>query len=75
MSLASKLVLKNLISINDIWINGALVKQGYAYVYTRYAVSKKLYKFERQAEKNKLGVWKLPKHERIKPWDWRKNKK
>jgi endonuclease YncB( thermonuclease family) len=61
--------------INDIWINGALVKQGYAYVYTRYAVSKKLYKFERQAEKNKLGVWKLPKHERIKPWDWRKNKK
>ena len=59
--------------INDVWINGALVKKGYAYVYTRYAVSKKLYEYESYAEKNKLGVWKLPKNERIKPWDWRQN--
>lgn len=57
--------------INDTWINGVLVKQGYAYVYTRYAVSKKLYEYESQAKKNNLGVWKLPKNERIKPWDWR----
>lgn len=58
--------------INDTWVNGALVKEGYAYVYSRYAVSKKLYKFEAQAEKNNLGVWKLPVKERVKPWDWRK---
>jgi len=60
--------------IEDDWINGALVKQGYAYVYTRYAVSKKLFKYESQAEENNLGIWRLPESERIKPWDWRKMK-
>lgn len=59
--------------VNDTWVNGVLVKQGYAYVYTRYAVSKKLYEYETQAEKNNLGVWKLPKNERVKPWVWRKS--
>ncbi len=58
--------------IDDTWVNGELVQQGYAYVYTRYAVSKKLYEYESEAEKNRRGVWKLPKHEQIKPWEWRK---
>ena len=58
--------------IDDDWINGKLVQQGYAYVYTRYAVSQKLYKYEAEAENRKRGIWKLPKHERIKPWEWRK---
>ena len=61
--------------LNDTWINGALVQEGYAYVYTRYAVSKKLYKYEAQAEKNKSGIWKLPFNERVKPWEWRKRNK
>lgn len=61
--------------INDSWINGALVKDGYAYVYTRYAVSKKLYEYESQAQKNNLGIWKLPESERVKPWEWRKRNK
>jgi len=60
--------------VNDDWVNGELVKQGFAYVYTRYAVSKKLYQFETQAKENKLGIWKLPERERTKPWVWRKNK-
>ncbi|MEM7402342.1 MAG: thermonuclease family protein [Pseudomonadota bacterium] len=60
--------------LNDVWINGELVQQGYAYVYERYAVSKKLYKFEAEAEKHQRGVWKLPAAERMKPWIWRKNK-
>lgn len=58
--------------VNDTWVNASLVKQGYAYVYTRYAVSKKLYKYESQAEKKRLGVWQLPEKQRIKPWVWRK---
>jgi endonuclease YncB( thermonuclease family) len=57
--------------VDGIWVNGELVKQGYAYVYARYAVSKKLYQYEANAEKNKLGIWRLPQAERIKPWDWR----
>ncbi|MDH3609629.1 MAG: thermonuclease family protein [Gammaproteobacteria bacterium] len=58
--------------LNDTWINGKLVQQGYAYVYDRYAVSKKLHEYQAQAEKNKVGIWKLPEKQRVKPWDWRK---
>lgn len=61
--------------VDGIWVNGELVKQGYAYVYARYAVSKKLYQYEANAEKNKLGIWRLPQAERIKPWDWRNRAK
>ena len=58
--------------IKDVWINAKLVQQGYAYVYTRYAVSKKLYEFQTEAQKHKRGVWSLSEQERIKPWEWRK---
>jgi len=58
--------------LNDMWVNGKLVQQGYAYVYDRYAVSKKLYQYQAQAEKNKVGIWKLPESQRVRPWDWRK---
>ncbi|QMU62296.1 MAG: nuclease [Gammaproteobacteria bacterium] len=61
--------------INDTWVNGELVQRGYAYVYDRYAVSKKLYQYQAQAEKNKLGIWTLPESQRTKPWDWRKKNK
>ena len=60
--------------LGDTWVNGELVQQGYAYVYTRYAVSKKLYEYEAEAEKYKRGVWGLSKSERVKPWEWRKRK-
>ena len=60
--------------LNDIWVNGELVQQGYSYVYERYAVSKKLYELESEAVKNQRGIWKLPAHERVKPWVWRKSK-
>jgi endonuclease YncB( thermonuclease family) len=59
--------------LGDNWINGELVQQGYAYVYTRYAVSKKLYELENDAQKNQRGIWNLPENERIKPWKWREN--
>ncbi len=60
--------------LGDLWVNGELVRGGYAYVYPKYAVSKKLYEFEKDAQGNKAGIWKLPKKERIKPWVWRNNK-
>ena len=58
--------------LKDLWINAELVQQGHAYVYTRYAVSKKLYEFQAEAQKHKRGVWLLPEPERIEPWEWRK---
>lgn len=56
----------------DLWVNGALVRGGYAYVYPKYATSKQLYEYEAEAQESKAGIWKLPESERIKPWVWRK---
>ena len=58
--------------IDDLWVNGELVRQGNAYVYTDYAVSAKLFKYQQAAKKNRLGVWQLPEQQRVKPWLWRK---
>ncbi len=58
--------------VGDLWVNGALVRGGYAYVYPKYATSSRLYEFEREAKESKAGVWKLPENERVKPWEWRK---
>ncbi len=58
--------------LGDLWVNGALVRGGYAYVYPKYATSKQLYEYEAEAQESKAGIWKLPESERIKPWVWRK---
>jgi endonuclease YncB( thermonuclease family) len=58
--------------VDDLWVNGELVKNGFAYVYERYAVSQKLFRYQKTAEQNKKGIWKLPESQRIKPWAWRK---
>ena len=60
--------------IGDLWVNGALVRGGYAYVYPKYATSERLYEFEEEARENQAGIWKLPENERVKPWEWRKQK-
>lgn len=61
--------------VRELWVNGALVRGGFAYVYPEYATSERLYKFERDAKESKTGIWKLPKNERVKPWEWRKQKR
>ncbi|MFK7816482.1 MAG: thermonuclease family protein [Gammaproteobacteria bacterium] len=61
--------------MGETWVNGELVKNGYAYVYERYAVSKKLFDYQAQAEKKRKGIWKLPEKQRVKPWEWRKKNK
>jgi endonuclease YncB( thermonuclease family) len=61
--------------LGDLWVNGALVRGGFAYVYPEYATSERLYKFEREAKESKTGIWKLPENERVKPWEWRKQKR
>ena len=54
------------------WINVAMVRSVNAYVYPRYAMSIRLYELEQDARETKAGIWKLPKNERIMPWEWRK---
>ena len=60
--------------LGDLWVNGALVRGGYAYVYPKYATSQRLFELEEEAYLNKAGIWKLPENERVKPWEWRKRK-
>lgn len=57
--------------VRDLWVNGELVRGGYAYVYPEYAVSMKLYEYEMDAQEDKGGIWKLPENKRVKPWEWR----
>jgi len=61
--------------VGDVWVNGELVKGGYAYVYPRYATTERLYDFEEEAQESQVGIWKLPESERIRPWKWRKQKR
>jgi len=58
--------------VGGLWVNGALVRGGYAYVYPKYATTERLYEFEEEARGNQAGIWKLPESERVKPWEWRK---
>jgi len=43
----------------EAWVNGELVRGGYAYVYPRYATTKRLYEFEEEAKGIRAGFWKL----------------
>jgi len=61
--------------VGGLGVNGALVRGGFAYVYPEYATSEHLYRFEREAKESKTGIWKLPENERVKPWEWRKQKR
>jgi endonuclease YncB( thermonuclease family) len=61
--------------LGNLWVNGAMVRGGFAYVYPKYATTDRLYDYEAEAQKSNAGIWKLPESERIKPWEWRKRKK
>ena len=50
-------------------LSGYLVREGFAFAYTRY--SKKFVEDEQFAIKNKSGMWSM---DFIFPWDFRKNK-
>jgi len=61
--------------VGDLWVNGAMVRGGYAYVYPRYATTERLYEFEEEARESQAGIWKLLEEERVKLWEWRKQNK
>ena len=63
------------IFLNDLNINKEMVKAGHARVYIQYAKDKTLFYLEKNAKENQLGLWALPKGERIAPWQWRRGKR
>ena len=56
-------------------INRKMIENGHCWVYRKYMKDRSLLELERQAKDNRLGLWQLPEHERIPPWEYRKNKR
>ena len=53
-------------------INREMVKTGNAWVYRKYMKDESLLEDEYFARQSKLGLWSLPKSQRVPPWKWRK---
>lgn len=53
-------------------VGAEMLNLGAAWVYVKYAKDERLYALEKQARKQRLGLWKLPEAERIPPWEWRR---
>ena len=58
--------------LDDLFINGEMVRLGAAWVYRKYAKDDSLYQLEEEARQNKSGIWGLSEFEQIPPWKWRK---
>lgn len=61
--------------VGDLDVNRELVKRGAAWFYAEYAQSDDLYQEEERARAAKIGLWALPAHDRIEPWEWRRRER
>lgn len=61
------------VMVNRINLNELLLKNGYAWHFTRYDNSVLYANLQQQAKAAKLGLWAAPNP--IAPWDWRRFKK
>ena len=52
-------------------IEAVLVERGAVWVYRRYNRNPRLIDLEAQAKTARRGLWALPEHQRIPPWEWR----
>ena len=52
-------------------VSAHMVEQGHAMVYRRDLTDKSLLVLEADAESKELGLWGLPKEDRVAPWVWR----
>ncbi len=59
------------IIVTDESVNTLMIKSGHAWVW-RYSENLKLQWLQKQAKKEKKGLWALPESQRIEPWKWRK---
>jgi micrococcal nuclease len=60
--------------LGDLDVNAAMIKQGAAWVYRRYADDPAYCAYEKAARDLKRGVWSLPGEQRAAPWEWRNRK-
>ena len=57
---------------DDLHVNAAMVEQGAAWVYRRYARDASLITLETAAKQAKRGLWALPSDQRAPPEQWRR---
>lgn len=57
---------------NQLSINETLIASGHAWVYRKYNKSKRWNTLETEAQRKRLGLWKLHPNQRIPPWDYRR---
>jgi micrococcal nuclease len=60
--------------LDELDVNAAMVKQGAAWVYRRYADDPAYCADEKAARDLKRGLWALPHDQRAAPWEWRQRK-
>lgn len=60
------------VHVGETDVNAQLVREGAAWVFTRYNDDPKLVTIEADARAAKRGLWALPESQRIPPWEWRK---
>lgn len=61
--------------INSTNVNKEMIRTGYAWVYRKYMKDESLIADEEHAQSKGLGLWGLPEHQRIEPWEWRRGKR
>jgi endonuclease YncB( thermonuclease family) len=60
--------------LDELDVNAAMVEQGAAWVYRRYADDPAYCADEKAARDRKRGLWALPRDQRAAPWEWRQRK-
>jgi endonuclease YncB( thermonuclease family) len=56
-------------------VNRELVREGHAWVYRHWLRDPTLLAEEQRARDEHRGLWGLPEHERVPPWEWRKERR
>lgn len=57
--------------IDELDVNLRLVEIGAAWAYDQYLTDQNIKKAEKHARDSKVGLWALPAHQIMPPWDWR----
>jgi endonuclease YncB( thermonuclease family) len=58
--------------VGELFVNEALVREGHAWAYPRFARSDAVLAAQAQARRERRGLWRLPASEQVPPWEWRR---
>ena len=56
-------------------VNAEMIRLGAAWVFLRYSNDRTLLRLQREAQVARRGLWALPEHQRMPPWEWRESRR